>query len=152
HGLRLDRDAALALEVHVVEHLVLALALGDRAGELDQAVGERRLAVVDVRDDREAAHAFAREATHVRARSSSAWKNGSVRRRPSPGVTSGSQPGRRRASVMSGRRCFGSSGGSSRCTMRLVPPTMPRIIFATSTTVNSRGFPMFTGPTWSEPK
>ncbi len=57
HGLRLDRDAALALEIHRVEHLLAHVALGDRAGELQDAVGERRLAVVDVRDDREVANA-----------------------------------------------------------------------------------------------
>ena len=55
HGLRLDRDPALALELHRVEQLLLHVALGDRVGELEDAVGERRLAVVDVRDDREVA-------------------------------------------------------------------------------------------------
>ena len=49
----LDGDAALALQVHVVEHLVLELALGDGAGPHEQAVGERALAVVDVGDDGE---------------------------------------------------------------------------------------------------
>ena len=57
HGLRLDRDAALALELHRVEQLLAHLALGHRAGQLEDAVGERRLAVVDVRDDREVANA-----------------------------------------------------------------------------------------------
>ena len=57
HGLRLDRDPALALEVHRVEHLLAHLALGDGVGQLEDAVGERRLAVVDVRDDREVADA-----------------------------------------------------------------------------------------------
>ena len=55
HGARLDGDAALALEVHVVEQLGVHLALRHRAGALEDAVGERRLAVVDVRDDREVA-------------------------------------------------------------------------------------------------
>ena len=54
-GLRLDGDAALALEVHRVEHLRLHLALGQAAAALDEAIGERRLAVVDVRDDGEVA-------------------------------------------------------------------------------------------------
>ena len=49
---RLDGDAALALEVHGVEDLRLHLARLQRAGELEEAVGQRRLAVVDVRDDR----------------------------------------------------------------------------------------------------
>ena len=50
---RLDRDAALALEVHAVEHLRLHLAHLERAGDFEEPVGQRRLAVVDVRDDRE---------------------------------------------------------------------------------------------------
>ena len=55
HGLGLDRDPALALEIHRVEQLLAHVALGDGVGELEDAVGERRLAVVDVRDDREVA-------------------------------------------------------------------------------------------------
>ena len=39
HALRLDRDAALALEVHRVENLLLHLALLEPAAQLDQAVG-----------------------------------------------------------------------------------------------------------------
>ena len=53
HRLRLDGDAALALEFHVVEHLLFHLARGQPTAHLNQAVGQRRLAVVDVRDDRE---------------------------------------------------------------------------------------------------
>ena len=55
HGLRLDGDAALALDVHRIEHLAAHLALAETAGDLDQPVGERRLAVVDMGDDREVA-------------------------------------------------------------------------------------------------
>ena len=55
HGVRLDGDAALALEIHRVEDLRLHLPRGQRAGELQQPVGERGFAVVDVRDDREIA-------------------------------------------------------------------------------------------------
>jgi hypothetical protein len=58
-GLRLDRDAALALELHRVEHLLGHLALGQPAAHLDEAVGERRLAMVDVRDDGEVSDARA---------------------------------------------------------------------------------------------
>ena len=54
-GVRLDRDAALALEVHAVEDLRLHLARLQRARQLEKPVGERRLAVVDVRDDGEVA-------------------------------------------------------------------------------------------------
>ncbi len=50
-GLRLDRDAALALEVHRVEHLLLHLAVGQSPAQLYEAVGERGFAVVDVGDD-----------------------------------------------------------------------------------------------------
>ena len=55
HRLRLDGDAALALEVELVEHLVLHVAQCDGAGCLEQSVRERRLAVIDVRDDAEVA-------------------------------------------------------------------------------------------------
>ena len=55
-GLRLDGDAALLLDLHVVEDLAVGhLAVGQPAGALDQPVGERRLAVVDMGDDREVA-------------------------------------------------------------------------------------------------
>ena len=58
HGLRLDRDPALALELHRVEHLGAHVAPGDRVRQLEDAIGERRLAMVDVRDDREVADSF----------------------------------------------------------------------------------------------
>ncbi len=50
-GVRLDGDAALALKVHVVQNLRLHVAPGDGARQLQQPVGQRGLAVVDVRDD-----------------------------------------------------------------------------------------------------
>ena len=55
NALRLDRDAALALEVHRVEHLRLHFALAERAGQLEQSVGQGRFAMVDVGDDAEIA-------------------------------------------------------------------------------------------------
>jgi hypothetical protein len=55
HGLRLDGDAALALDVHVIKDLLGHLARGQAAGELDQPVGQRRLAMVDMGDDRKIA-------------------------------------------------------------------------------------------------
>ena len=55
-GLRLDGDAALALDVHRVEDLLHHVALLHGVGELEDAVGQRRLPVVDVRDDREVAY------------------------------------------------------------------------------------------------
>ena len=52
HGLRLDGDPALLLDLHIVEHLAARhLALGQAAGALDQPVGKRRLAMVDMGDD-----------------------------------------------------------------------------------------------------
>ena len=57
HGLGLDRDAAFPLELHRVENLFAHLARRDGVGQLEDAIGERRLAVVDVRDDREVADA-----------------------------------------------------------------------------------------------
>ena len=53
NALGLDGDAALALQIHRVEHLRGHLALAQRAGQFQQAVGQRRLAVVDVRNDAE---------------------------------------------------------------------------------------------------
>ena len=56
-GAGLDRDALLALEVHRIEDLARHLARVDRVGQLQQPVGEGRLAVIDVGDDREVAQA-----------------------------------------------------------------------------------------------
>ena len=53
HRVQLDRDAALALDVERVEHLRLHLALLQHARLFDQTIGQRGLAVVDVRDDAE---------------------------------------------------------------------------------------------------
>ncbi len=57
--MRLDGDAALALQIHGVEHLFLHLPGRQRAGELEQTVGERALAVVDMSDNREISYEFA---------------------------------------------------------------------------------------------
>ena len=55
-----DRDALLALEVHRVEHaLGDVLVRAERAGLPEQRVDERRLPVVDVRDDRDVAELLA---------------------------------------------------------------------------------------------
>ena len=54
-AVRLDGDAALALEVHRVEQLVPELAVADAAAALDQPVGERGFPVINVRDDAEVA-------------------------------------------------------------------------------------------------
>jgi hypothetical protein len=49
--LRLDRDAALPLDVHRVEYLCRHFAIGEAAADLDEPVRERRLAVIDMSDD-----------------------------------------------------------------------------------------------------
>ena len=49
--MRLDRDPALALQVHRIEQLILLVALVDRAGALEQSIRQGGLAVIDVRDD-----------------------------------------------------------------------------------------------------
>jgi hypothetical protein len=55
---RLDGDATLALEVHVVEHLLRHLALRKRAGQFEQAIRQRRLSMIDVCDDRKITNAI----------------------------------------------------------------------------------------------
>src|SRR5271154_7421754 len=55
NALRFNRDAALALEVHRIEHLCRHFAMAQRASEFEQTVRQRGLAVVDVRDDAEIA-------------------------------------------------------------------------------------------------
>ena len=48
---RFDGDAALALEIHGVEELLVHFALRKRAGHFQQAVRQRGLAVIDMRND-----------------------------------------------------------------------------------------------------
>ncbi len=55
HRVRLDRDPALAFEIHRIEELILFLAVVNRAGALEQAIRQSRFAVIDVRDDAEIA-------------------------------------------------------------------------------------------------
>ena len=55
HRLQLDGDAPLALEVHRVEVLLAHVTGVDGAADLEDAIRERRLAVVDVGDDRQVA-------------------------------------------------------------------------------------------------
>ncbi len=51
HGVGLDGDAAFALKIHRIQNLILHIAVGHRTRELDETVGERRLAVVNMSDD-----------------------------------------------------------------------------------------------------
>ena len=47
-GLRLDGDAALALDIHRVEDLLLHVPVGDVAAQLNEPVGQGALAVIDM--------------------------------------------------------------------------------------------------------
>ena len=55
HGLGLDRDATLPLDVHAVEHLRLHIAQRNSLRLLDEAISEGGFAMVDVGDDGEIA-------------------------------------------------------------------------------------------------
>ena len=55
NGIGLDRDAALALDIHGIEQLRLHIALVDGMGKLEDTVTDRGLAMVDVRNNREVA-------------------------------------------------------------------------------------------------
>ena len=55
-GMALDGDAALFLQLHIVKHLILHLTGCDSMRHLQQAVGQRALAVVDMRYDAEIAN------------------------------------------------------------------------------------------------
>src|SRR5262249_25483407 len=65
YGVQLDRDAALALEIHGVEELLPHLPLLDRPGGLDETVREGRLAVIDVGDDAEVTDARLRHGGNI---------------------------------------------------------------------------------------
>ena len=95
HVLGLDGDAPLALEVHRVEVLLLHVARLDRARDLEDAIGQRRLAVIDVGDDREVAdarqvhggpHAIARQNEIGRSPGTS-WRYSPVSRKARSFVT-----------------------------------------------------------------
>lgn len=72
HRLALDRDAALALDVHPVQVLRAHVTVGDHPGDLEHAVGESRLAVIDVGDDAEIADLRGRRRGRLK-RSEGAW-------------------------------------------------------------------------------
>jgi hypothetical protein len=69
--LGLDRDAALALELHLIEELIDPVPRLERTGPLEQSIRERRLAVVDVCHDCEVADPLDRRSFHPRSFSSS---------------------------------------------------------------------------------
>jgi len=51
HGCHLDGDAALALNIHRVEQLLLHVSFLDGAGFFQESIREGRLAVVDMGDN-----------------------------------------------------------------------------------------------------
>src|SRR5262249_58068682 len=82
HGLSLDGDAAFALDIHGIEHLLPAehFTLGKAAGDLDQPVRKGRLAMVDMGDDGEITDVFNRYGGHVPhvATPRPGWKRGVI--------------------------------------------------------------------------
>ncbi len=58
HGGHFDRDAALALDVHRVEELLLHVPPLHGSGEFQKPVGERGLAVINMGDDAKIADMF----------------------------------------------------------------------------------------------
>ena len=62
--LRLDGDAAFALQLHIIQDLFLHFARGQRAGLLDQPVSKRGFPVIDMGDDREIADQRKRRVSH----------------------------------------------------------------------------------------
>jgi hypothetical protein len=56
HRLALDGDAPFPLYVHVVQDLILKIAVCYKMAFLDEAVGKGRLSVIDMRNDAEIAY------------------------------------------------------------------------------------------------
>ena len=69
HTLRFDGDAALSLQIHGVENLGLHLARIEATAFLNEPIGQRRLAVVDMSDNGKIA-----DILHLR-REALAWAN-----------------------------------------------------------------------------
>ncbi len=53
YRLSLDGDPPLALQVHGIEHLLRHFALAQAAAHLDEAIGDGRFPMIDVRDNGE---------------------------------------------------------------------------------------------------
>ena len=56
--LRFDGNTPLPLDIHRIENLSRHLSLGQPTTRLDEAIGERGLAMIDVRDDGEITDVF----------------------------------------------------------------------------------------------
>src|SRR6476646_475623 len=82
HGVQLDRDAALALEIHGVQELLPHLPLLDGPRGLDETVRKGRLAVIDVGYDAEVADAGLRHGGNItdggKAKTTEGRKDGRV--------------------------------------------------------------------------
>jgi hypothetical protein len=96
-GAGLDGDPLLTLEVHRVEDLARHLPRVDRVGQLEQPVGQGRLAVIDVGDDREVPQSLGGDG-HERAVYARVICPGGSRGSPDPGCGNRSWRRRRRRS------------------------------------------------------
>src|SRR5690606_33639308 len=105
HRVQLDRDAALALELVVVEHLLAHLAAVERAGALDQAVREGGLAVIDVGDDAKIANLGDLQEQALRMEGRRQLNLTRRRCRSTPGVPTPKRPGH----ASTGARAAGES-------------------------------------------
>jgi hypothetical protein len=57
-ALRFDRNTALTLEIHRVEDLRGHLTVSQAAADLNESIGQRRLTVIYMSDDREISDMF----------------------------------------------------------------------------------------------
>ena len=141
--MRLDRDAALALEVHGVEHLIHGLLGVHRAGERQQPIGQRRFAVIDVGDDREIPDAGERHASQSSiAREPFGRRAGTTARASSDGA--GAERPRRRRCGRGRRR---SSREWSPWRRRRRAPTGPSSMWAPGPTLQPVADDGVSGPT-----
>jgi len=67
HRFGFDRDPALALEFHRIEHLIGHVAKLHHAGLFENAIRQRRFAVVDMRDNAKIANFTLIVIGHVRS-------------------------------------------------------------------------------------
>ena len=54
--MRFDGDTPLPLQVHRIEQLIVHIARRDRAGPMQQPIGQGGLAVIDMGDDTEVSY------------------------------------------------------------------------------------------------